>query len=156
MEQGWSHRVPGFKGWSEMLKNFKVSRGFRLYWKRSIVYNPKRHSRSQQSPEKRVAWFAPYKGGGSRARQCRWCSLQGIIAKEAMVFQKTIQRMLKALIKSLENKPLNPSGNPWTLFSNSIGEEPFLFHKRVCGHLADSLFNHEYGLIYSIDSSILL
>jgi len=28
--------------------------------------------------------------------------------------------MLKALIKSLENKPLNP----WTPFSNQIGEEP--------------------------------
>jgi hypothetical protein len=31
-----------------------------------------------------------------------------------------IEKMLKALIKSLENKPLNP----WTLFSNQIGEEP--------------------------------
>ena len=31
-----------------------------------------------------------------------------------------IERMLTALIKSLENKPLNP----WTLFSNLIGEEP--------------------------------
>ena len=31
-----------------------------------------------------------------------------------------IERMLKALIKSLENKP----SNPWTLFSNLIGEEP--------------------------------
>jgi hypothetical protein len=30
-----------------------------------------------------------------------------------------IGRMLKALIKALENNPLNP----WTLFSNSIGEE---------------------------------
>ena len=30
--------------------------------------------------------------------------------------------MLKALINSLENKPLNP----WTLFSNLIGEEPNL------------------------------
>jgi hypothetical protein len=32
-----------------------------------------------------------------------------------------IERMLKVLIKFLENKPLNP----WTLFSNQIGEEPF-------------------------------
>jgi len=31
-----------------------------------------------------------------------------------------IERMLKALIKSIENKPLNL----WTLFSNQIGEEP--------------------------------
>jgi hypothetical protein len=30
-----------------------------------------------------------------------------------------IERMLKALIKSLENKPLNPDPlDPWTLFSN--------------------------------------
>jgi hypothetical protein len=33
-----------------------------------------------------------------------------------------IERMLKALIKSLENKSLNP----WILFSNLFGEEPIL------------------------------
>jgi hypothetical protein len=43
-----------------------------------------------------------------------------------------IERILKALIKSLENKRLNPCPrqasldplSPRTLFSNSIGEEP--------------------------------
>ncbi len=43
------------------------------------------------------------------------------------------ERMLKALIKSLENKPLHlfkadaailEPLNPWPLFSNYIGEEP--------------------------------
>jgi hypothetical protein len=34
-----------------------------------------------------------------------------------------IERMLKALIKSLESKPYEPL-NPRTLFSNKIGEEP--------------------------------
>ena len=48
----------------------------------------------------------------------------GLIEKgESSTLKKDIaeiEKMLKALIKSLENKPLNP----WTLFSNQIGEEP--------------------------------
>ena len=48
----------------------------------------------------------------------------GFIEKEELSTVKTniaeIERMLKALIKSLENKHLDP----WTLFSNQIGEEP--------------------------------
>jgi hypothetical protein len=48
--------------------------------------------------------------GKIRLKKVNWCTKKDIAE---------IKRMLKALIKNLENKPLNP----WTLSSNQIGVE---------------------------------